>query len=206
MGDLTLYDFELDEGCYAARLMLVVLGLGYAKVAVNMIPAGERAAPEGVPIDPHAALPILVDGDRAMSGTVSVLRHLAGTYGGGVWLPAPADAVDTWLAFADRELAPARLARLSAMFEVPADRDAALAGARRAFRTMEDHMTARGFDGLGWFAADRATVADLALFPGFALSRDAGIEHDQYPALRHWMRRVRALPGFHTMPGIPDYS
>ena len=36
-------------------------------------------------------------------------------------------------------------------------------------------------------------------------SRDFGIDHDEYPALRRWARRFRALPGFKTMPGIPDY-
>jgi glutathione S-transferase len=110
-----------------------------------------------------------------------------------------------WLAFANRKLAAAALARLHAMFEVPADGPAAVAAARSAFRIMEDHITAREFDGGQWFVGDRATLADIALFPSIALSRDAGIEHDRYPALRRWMRRVRTIPGFHTMPGIPDY-
>jgi glutathione S-transferase len=70
---------------------------------------------------------------------------------------------------------------------------------------MDDRMTAVELDGGGWFAGDTPTVADIALFPSIALSRDSGIEHDAYPALRRWMRRVRAIPGFRTMPGIPDY-
>jgi glutathione S-transferase len=70
---------------------------------------------------------------------------------------------------------------------------------------MDDHMTARHFDGKEWFVGDRATLADLVLFPSFALSRDYGVDHDEYPALRRWIRRFRSLKGFHTMPGIPDY-
>ena len=35
--------------------------------------------------------------------------------------------------------------------------------------------------------------------------RQFGIDHDEYPALRRWARRFRTLPGFKTMPGIPDY-
>jgi glutathione S-transferase len=50
------------------------------------------------------------------------------------------------------------------------------------------------------------TIADVAVFPAIALSRDAEIEHDEYPALRRFIRRFRALPGFVTMPGIPDYA
>ena len=91
------------------------------------------------------------------------------------------------------------------MFEVEADAAAVATAAAAAFRIMDDHMTAREFDGGQWFVGRTPTVADIALFPSIALCRDFGIEHDAYPALRRWMRRVRAIPGFMTMPGIPDY-
>jgi glutathione S-transferase len=77
--------------------------------------------------------------------------------------------------------------------------------ARDAFRLMDDHMTARAFADAAWFAGDTPTLADIALFPAIALSRDYGVDHEAYPALRRWMRRVRRLSGFITMPGIPDY-
>lgn len=66
-------------------------------------------------------------------------------------------------------------------------------------------MTARGFDNAEWFVGDRPSLAEIALFPAIALSRDFGVDHEAYPALRRWMRRVRSIPGFLTMPGIPDY-
>ena len=97
------------------------------------------------------------------------------------------------------------LARLNAMFGPDTDNDATVSAAKAAFRAMDDYMTAREFADRFWFVGLTPTIADIALFPAFALSRDAGIEHDAYPALRRWMRRVRSLPGFRTMPGIPDY-
>jgi glutathione S-transferase len=66
-------------------------------------------------------------------------------------------------------------------------------------------MTFRHFDGAEWFVGHGPTLADLTLFPSFALSRDYGIDHDEFPALRRWIRRFRGLNGFQTMPGIPDY-
>jgi glutathione S-transferase len=45
----------------------------------------------------------------------------------------------------------------------------------------------------------------VVLFPSIALSRDFGVEHDEYPALRRWMRRLRGLDGFIVMPGIPEF-
>ena len=91
------------------------------------------------------------------------------------------------------------------MLEVEADAKALDRQSRQAFRIMDDHLTQREFDGGKWFAAPTPTIADIALFPAIALSRDFGVEHDEYPALRRWMRRVRAIPGFITMPGIPAY-
>ncbi len=34
-----------------------------------------------------------------------------------------------------------------------------------------------------WFVGNGPTLADLTLFPSFALSRDYGIDHDDYPTL-----------------------
>jgi glutathione S-transferase len=76
---------------------------------------------------------------------------------------------------------------------------------KQALRIMDDHMTLREFDGGIWFVGLSATIADLALFPAIALSRDYGVDHEAYPALRRWIRKIRHLPGFLTMPGVPDY-
>jgi len=53
---------------------------------------------------------------------------------------------------------------------------------------------------------ERPSIADLALFPPAALSRDWGLSHDGLPKQRRWMRHVRDLPGFVRMPGIPDHA
>ena len=91
------------------------------------------------------------------------------------------------------------------MFGLPGDFDALRTRGRRALRLMEDHMAMRAIDGAGWFVGARVSIVDLALMPAFALSRDWGVGHEEYPALRLWLRRLRALPGFIVMPGIPDY-
>jgi glutathione S-transferase len=207
---VTLYDFELDEGCYKVRLMLSILGVAHDKVIVDVVPGGETATPAFLRLNPRGAVPVLADGNLVLRETEAILAYLARRYDAtGQWLPAddPAlfGAAMEWLTFSAEALKPAALARLNAMFEVEADPVAAGKAARAAFRFMDDRMTAIEFDGGQWFAGDTPTVADIALFPSFALSRDAGVEHDAYPALRRWMRRVRNIPGFRTMPGIPDY-
>lgn len=207
---LILHDFELDEGCYKVRLMLAVLGLAHATVAVDVFPGAEHQTRKFLELNPRGSVPVLVDGDLVLTGAEAILAYLARRYDGmDHWLPADDPILFgqamTWLFFAADTLRAAALARHNAMFEAAADTAAVVAAAKAAFRIMDDHMTVRAFDGCHWFVGRTPTVADIALFPSIALSRDAGIEHDAYPALRRWMRHVRTIPGFRTMPGIPDY-
>jgi glutathione S-transferase len=206
---VTLYDFELDDGRYKVRLLLSALGVDHTTVAVDVFPGAEQRSPTFLRMNPHGELPILTDGDLILHEAEGILAYLARRYDpAGLWLPdhpATFGEVMMWLAFAGERLRPAALARLNAIMEVEADTATVRRAARAAFRIMDDHMTRQEFDGAKWFAGDNATVADIAVFPAIALSRDSGIEHDAYPALRRWMRRVRTIPGFKTMPGIPDY-
>ncbi|MGX9425691.1 MULTISPECIES: glutathione S-transferase family protein [Bradyrhizobium] len=209
MSEISLYDFELDENCYKVRLFLSVLGLSYRKVPVNMVPGREHLAPALMALNPRGSLPILTNSDFVLSEAEAIMTYLARAHdNGNAWLPAEPKArglVAMWLQFASRDLHAAFLARRLAMFDEPGDEVALGFAARSAFRLMEDHMTAREFDRAAWFVGDNPSLADLALFPAIALSRDFGVEHEAYPALRRWMRRVRTTPGFVTMPGIPDY-
>jgi glutathione S-transferase len=209
MADLTLYDYELDDACYKVRLLLGALGVPHTKVAVDVYPGREHLSPKYLALNPLGALPILVEGETVLHGAEAILAYLAQVHDASrTWLPhepAAFGAVMMWLGFAGGELRAAALARLHHMLEVEADAAAVDRQSRQAFCIMDDHMTLREFDGALWFAAATPTIADIALFPAIALSRDFGIEHEEYPALRRWMRRVRAIPGFITMPGIPSF-
>ncbi len=206
---LVLYNYELDESCYKVRLALSMLGLEWQSVAVDVFPGKEQLTPPYLAMNPSGRLPILRDGDLVLHGTEAILAHLARTYDvSGKWLPSDVEgfaSVMQWLNFSARDLDATIAARQHALFDTRGDEVALRAASRRAIRIMDDHMTARGVARMDWFTAPHATIADIALFPAFALSRDFGIDHDEYPALRRWVRRFRALPGFRTMPGIPDY-
>ncbi|MBB3609436.1 glutathione S-transferase family protein [Rhizobium sp. BK602] len=209
MGEITLYNYEMDEGSYRVRLLLSMLGLSHKLIAVDMFPGREETKPAMLALNPLGSMPVLSDGDLVLSGSEPILAYLARTYDPARrWLPEQAASfglTTMWLHFSATALAPAVAARLQSLFATSGDEAALRAGARMAFRIMDDHMTLRHFDGLEWFVGDGPTLADLTLFPSFALSRDYGVDHDDYPALRRWLRRFRAIEGFRTMPGIPDY-
>jgi glutathione S-transferase len=206
---LVLHNYELDDSCYRVRLALSMLGLEWTPVAVDVFPGKEHLTPRYLAMNPAGRLPILEDGDLFLHGTEAILAHLARTYDPSArWLPvqgADFAQVMQWLVFSARDLDATITARQQSLFNTAGDEAALRAASLKAIRIMDDHMTARGFAGAEWFATAHPTIADIALFPAFALSRDFAIDHDEYPALRRWARRFRALPGFKTMPGIPDY-
>ena len=206
---IRLYDYHLDENGFRVRLLLSMLGLSFETVAVDKAPGREQEKPHMLALNPTGTLPILEDGDVRLFGTAAILAYLVRAHApDSAWLPADAaefGRVQQWLGFSGRELKPAIDAREAALFTSEGASDSDLKAARKAFRIMDDHMTLRQIEGSDWFVGKTPTLADLALLPSFALSRDCGIDHDEYPALRRWLRRFRALPGFITMPGVPDY-
>jgi len=206
---LVLYNYDLDDNCYKVRLALSMMKLEHEIVAVNVFPGGEHRTPPFLAMNPMGTLPILKDGDLTLFGAEAILAHLARTHdAAAAWLPIEGgsfSAVMQWLVFASGALSATARARSQSLFGTPGDEHALRADAHRAILTMEDAMTMAGFHGKGWFAGKKPSIADVALFPAFALSRDFGVDHDEFPALRKWARRFRAIPGFLTMPGIPDY-
>jgi glutathione S-transferase len=209
MTELTLYDDELDEQCYKARLLFSALGRSYRKIVVDVHPGGEQRSAPFLKLNPQGTLPILTENELVLSGAEPILAYIARKYDGTrAWFPdepATCGQIMQWLTFAAGDLQAASAARANALFEYKADATALHSHSRRALRLMDDHMIKREFDDAVWFVGHMPTIADIALFPAIALSRDFGIDHDEYPALRRWMRRVRAIPGFITMPGIPAY-
>ena len=57
--------------------------------------------------------------------------------------------------------------------------------------------------GQNWLVGDRLTLADLACYPYTALSYQGGLSLTEYAAIRTWIARIEALPGYVPMPGLP---
>lgn len=209
MSALQVYNYDLDENCYKVRLLLSCLGIAAEQIAVDVVPGREHLSPAIRAMSPAGALPVLKTDDLILYEAEAILAWLARTHDPARrFLPDDPDTfgrVMVWLAFSARDLDVAVDARATAMMDAPGDIDALRAGAREALRVMDDHMTRQHFAGNEFFAGAEATIADIALFPSFALSRDFNIDHDAFPALRRWARAVRKLEGFITMPGIPEY-
>ncbi|WP_407441132.1 glutathione S-transferase family protein [Rhodococcus sp. (in: high G+C Gram-positive bacteria)] len=188
-----LHDFPLDPRCYSVRLALSMLGIEHRIEPVDVVPGGAHLTGRYRELTPSGMLPVLETDTAVLVGAERVLDHLAA---GTRWAPPTAE----WMAFASGPLELVYTCRDTALYTTDT---VDTTGARAVLQILDDHLalcTERD-----WIAADRPTTADLALYPAAALSRDIGIDHDTLPALRRWMRRIKTLPGFVEMPGIPVF-
>jgi glutathione S-transferase len=206
---LKLHDYVLSGSCYKVRLMLSLLGLPYETVPVDFFPGREHKTPSFLELNPLGQLPVLRDGDLVLRDAQAILAYLANKHdASGQWLPRDPQrfgSVMMWLSFAGGELMALSAARLHDMLNYPGDIDLLRTKGRAALRILDDHLVDQGHQGNDWVVGNAPTIADIACFPYVALSFDAGIGHEDYPAINLWQRRVRRLPNFIGMPGIPDY-
>ena len=207
---LRLYDYTLSGSCYKVRLLADFLKLDCERFPVNFYPGREHKEAYFLEINPLGQLPVLEDGDLRLRDAQAILAYLARKYDpDGTWLPADPDRfgeVMMWLSFAGGELMAASAARLHDSFGYDLDIDKARADAHAAFTIMDDHLAERAVFGGSWLVGDNPTIADIACFPYAALSGDGGIGHEDYPALRNWMRAFRKLPNFKAVSGIPEFA
>jgi len=191
-----LYDNDLDADAYPVRLLLSLLSLRCERVIIDSSPLALRGrGPRG---------PVLDDGGARVVGVAAVLRHLAARHAPD-WLPASAGPGDSLLSSLTSPRFAPRQARLLSLFTAEGAPPGLVEEATHRLQDLDDHLTLGEFDGHLWFAGERPAIVDLAAFGPAALSNDYGVEHDAFPALRRWIRRVRALPGFIPMPGIPRF-
>ena len=196
---ITLYGMALSGNAYKVRLLLALLGLEYEEVPVNLR-TGENRTEAFLALNPRGQIPTLVDGDVTLWDSQAILVYLARRYGE-AWLPTdpvPMAEVMQWLAVAENELL-FGLARARAVKFFGRDFDLA---SSQAYGHAGLEVLEKRLAGHAWLAAGKPTIADIACMPYCALSYMGDIALDDYPSVRAWIDRVRALPGFVAMEGI----
>ena len=197
---MKLYNIPLSGNCYKIRLFLSLLDKEYETIAVNAA-AGENRTATFLKINPRGQVPVLEDEGLVIWDSTAILMYLARRYGDETWLPLDAPglaAVSQWLAVAQNEILYG-LARARAMilFKRAGDMQEYQTIGTGILEVMEKHL-----HNCHWLALDHITIADIACFPYVALAPDAGIALDTYPAIQAWIARIKALPGYKSMPGL----
>jgi len=198
---ITVYGFSWSGNCHKLRLLLEQLGREYRWVEVDSS-RGETRTPEFIAKNPNGRVPVIeLDDGRVMAESDAILFWLAE---GTPFLPEDswqrAQAL-SWMFFEQYSHEPyvavARFIRGWTPLDSP--RRASLPELQQrghqALAVMERHLSAAA-----WFSGPDYGVADIALFAYTDVADEGGFDLTAYPAVRDWLARVRATPGFVAMP------
>ncbi len=193
----TVYGMKASGNCYKLQLLLEQLGQPYRWIETDST-TGETRTPEFLAKNANGKVPLLeLDDGRRLPESNAILCYLAE---GSRFLPDDRwqrAQVLQWLFFEQYSHEPyIAVARFIAKW-LPADhpRQADLPKLRergyQALAVMEQQLAKTEFLlDVGY------TVADIALYAYTHEAHVGGFDLDAYPAIRAWLARVEAQPGF----------
>src|SRR3954466_7062826 len=191
-----LYSMQRSGNCYKARLALAQLDLPYEIVDLDIL-KGDTKTPDFLAKNPSGRVPVLeVAPGRYISESNAILWYVAG----GTPL-APEDRIDRaealqWMFFEQHSLEPNLGAAYFWLALVKGGRelqqhalDDWMEEGYRALMVMEKHLMQHRY-----FAADRYTIADIALYAYTHLANQCDYDLASFPAVRAWLERIEAEP------------
>ena len=192
---MKLYDNPVSGNCYKVRLLLTQLVIPFETVTVDISHGAERPS-EFLATTPIGKVPVLqVSDDTYLAESNAILCYLAEDT-----LLLPGDRVyqariHQWLFFEQNLHEP--FIATSRYWRHVADRPGevqnqiefwAMRG-KQALEVMDRHLTTHDF-----FACDRYTIADIALYAYTHVADEGGFDLAPYSAIHAWFDRVRAQP------------
>ncbi len=186
---------------HRARLFLSLIGEPAEIVTVDLT-KGEHKAPDFLRINSFGQLPVLEDGGVIIPDSNAILVYLAKKLGKTDWLPDDAQGaaiVQRWLSVAAGEIAYGpSAARLITLFGAKLDADEVIKRAHGILALIEAELASRQ-----WIAADRPTIADVALYSYIAAAPEGNVDTSGYSSISGWLKRIEALPGFFAFQQYP---
>lgn len=191
---MKLYHHPLSGHAHRARLFLSLVDAPHELIEVDL-KAGAHKTPAFLAMNPFGQVPVLDDDGVIVSDSNAILVYVAKRLGRSDWLPEDprgAAAVQRWLSVAAGELAygPAA-ARLITVFGAKFSPEEVIGRAHTLLGRIEAHL-----DGRDWLAAERPTIADVAVYSYLARAPEGNVDLSGYPRVEAFLRRVEGLPGF----------
>jgi glutathione S-transferase len=191
---MLLYDSRVSGNCYKVRLLLSHLGLDYERRELDVVDRSNRQEVLGR-LNPGLRVPTLVlDDGRPLGESGAILTYLAE---GTEYVPEdPYDRAKMlqWMFFEQYSHEPyVAVPRFWLTKSIEVDPET-LAERQRvgylAFDAMESHLA-----GHDYLAAERYTVADIALYAYTHVAHEGGFDMSPYPAIGAWVDRVASQLG-----------
>jgi glutathione S-transferase len=198
---MKLYSLTLSGHAHRARLFLSLIGQPYEAVEVDLA-GGQNRAPDFLALNRFGQVPVLDDDGTIVPDSNAILVYLAKKLDRTDWLPEDADGaarVQRWLSVAAGPIAFGPCAaRLVTLFGARFDAEEVIARAHRILGLIDAELASRD-----WIAAERPTIADVALYSYIAAAPEGNVDLAPYRHVRAWLARIEALPGFVPLPASP---
>ena len=202
---LTLYSMQRSGNSYKVRLALAQLRIPYRLVEIDIL-KGESRTPEFLAKNPNGQVPLLEAAPgRYLAESNAILWHLAS----GSRL-RPENRIERaqalqWMFFEQHSIEPNIGSAYFWLTLVKGGRDLQqhaledwMEEGYRSLGVMENHLKQQRY-----FAADRYTVADIALYAYAHLAHECDFDLASFPAIRAWLARVAAEPDHVAMDWQP---
>ena len=199
---LRVYGMSTSGNCHKVRMVLEALRLPYQWTETDTVRGDTRTA-QFLAMNPNGKAPLLeIEPGNHLAESNAIMFYLAD---GTPLLPSERllrARVLQWLFFEQYSHEPyIAVARFLHRFHPDPASQRALAdskreGGNRALGVMEQHLEKQNF-----FVGPRYTVADIALYAYTHVAGEGGFDLGRYPAVRAWLERVEAQPGYVPMPG-----
>ena len=199
---LTLHQMHISGNCYKVRLCARQLGIPVALKDYGLHDGSTRT-PEYLAKNANGRVPLLeLEDGRFLPESGAILWYLAE---GSPLIPADRWAraeAHQWMFFEQYSHEPYVAVARFWLAYAPKDaleKKSHLIGewhekGNAALAVMETHLKSRD-----WFAGDRYSVADIALYGYTHCAAEGGFDLTRYPALIGWLARVTNEPGHITI-------
>src|SRR6266436_10299871 len=201
----TLYSMRRSGNSYKVRLAFAQLQIPYRLVEVDIL-RGESRTPEFLAKNPSGQVPLLeVAPGRYIAESNAILCYAAGGSALAAEDRVTRAEVLQWMFFEQHSIQPNIGAAYFWLALVKGGRelqqhalDDWIEEGYRSLAVMENHLKHHRY-----FAAERYTIADIALYAYTHLAHACDFDLASFPAIRAWLERVKAQPGHILMDWQP---
>ena len=197
---LKVYGDSRSGNCYKVKLVCAELGIEYQWQEVDIL-AGETRTPRFLALNANGKIPLLELPDgRCLPESNAIIAYLAD--GGALCGDTAFEraTVLRWMFFEQYSHEPyiATSRFIIQYLGNPPERQAALlekkAPGYGALDVMEQQL-----EGSPFLAGEKFTLADISLYAYTHVAEEGGFELAAYPAIRSWIERIEARPGYVPM-------
>jgi len=193
---LRLYDSRRSGNAWKVRILLTQLGIPFERVTLDLA-KGATSDPAFRAKSRFARVPVLeLEDGRTIVESAAIMLYLAE---GTRLLPDDRflrAEVTSWLTFDQADLLRAlALPRFYHMRGIADQMKGRIAdfqeGAYVALAKVDDWLATHD-----WLVDKRYTIADIGMFGYVSMAGEGGYDMERFPAIRAWLARVKAQPGW----------